>query len=89
MKKVNSGIVSPLSRGDLKMLIKQFGLQSWMFDEKLFLFQWKGLEYEFYIYDDKIYLEKITILRDIFFANLEQLESSIKKPKHKLPDFLK
>ena len=89
MKRVNKGIVNPLSKNDLKQLIKRFGLQSWMFDEKLLLFEWEGLEYEFYIIEDRIYLERITVLRDILLADLEKIESHIKKAKHELPDFLK
>lgn len=89
MKRINKGIVNPLSHSDLKMLIKRYGLQSWMFDEKLLLFQWEGLEYEFYIIENIIYLERITVLRDIPLAKLEIFESNIRKVKHELPDFLK
>lgn len=88
MINVNKPIVCPLSKTDLKYLIKRFGLQAWMFDHRLLVFQWEGLEYEFYVYDDAIFLEKINVLRNIKVSNLDKFQPVIHTPKHELPDFL-
>jgi hypothetical protein len=60
-----------------------------MFDHRLLTFQWEGLEYEFYVFDDTIYLEKINVLRNVKIANLEKFQSVIHESKHELPDYLK
>ena len=89
MKKVSNPIIHPKSRSQLKKLFKKFGLQSWMFDERLLFFQWEGLEYELLIIENNIYLEKINVLKDIVVANLDSFKSHIQQSKPQLPDFLK
>ena len=85
MRKVMRGIVTPISRSNLKKLIKLHGLQSWMFDENLLFFEWDGLEYQFYIYDNDIFLEKINLQRDVVLANLEDFKTNIRSTKSKPP----
>ena len=85
MKNNMRGIVTPVSRSNLKKLIKRHGLQSWMFDERLLFFEWEGLEYEFYIYEDTIVLEKINVQKNVVLARLADFKSQIRTTKSKLP----
>jgi hypothetical protein len=89
MKKQPKPIINPKSRSQLKNLFKTHGLQSWIFDEKALFFEWEGLEYQFYIIEKNIYLEKIAVLKDVIVAHLDSFKSHIQKQKSELPDCLK
>lgn len=88
MKNVNNAIIQIPSRSHLKKMVKIHGLQAWMFDENLLYFEWKGLEYEFYVYDQTIVLTRINVLRNVPLTELDKVKSKIKKNTPKLPDFL-
>jgi hypothetical protein len=90
MKNTSKGIINPVSRKNLRCLIKLHGLQSWMFDKNRLFFEWKGLEYEFYVCCDTIHLERINIQKEVILADFDNLKYNIQSPKKpELPDFLK
>lgn len=60
-----------------------------MFDERILFFQWEGLEYEFLIIENNIYLEKINVLKDVIVAKLDSFKPHIQPAKSELPWFLK
>ncbi|MFC1584555.1 hypothetical protein ACFL5V_03295 [Fibrobacterota bacterium] len=64
-----------LSRRNIRRLIKIMGLQGHIFDNSLFTLEWEGLEYRFFIRDDRLLLESVFIRMDIGIAPMEMMEN--------------
>ena len=68
-------LVKTLSRKNILRLIKVLGLQSTMFDKSLYILEWDGLEYRFYIREDRLLLESVGIHMDIEVVPLQSLDA--------------
>ena len=64
-------LIRPLTKRRLQRLIRIHGLQCDLFDNSRFLFDWEGLEYQFYVKEQKLLLERIRVRMDITIGPME------------------
>lgn len=55
--------------------MKTEGLQAYLLDNSRFTLYWDGLEYRFYIRDNRLYLDSVSIRMDIDMGPMEKYET--------------
>lgn len=79
MKKTDRPVIKAVTKSHIKRLIKNFGLQSYMFDTSLFSLEWEGLEYRFKIMDGRLLLQSVAVCMGVFPASLKTAKNSKKR----------
>jgi len=67
----NRPLLNPLSKAKLRLLIKTHGLQVSTFHKSLFIFDWEGLEYQFHLAEEELYLYCVRIEWDVSLGSFD------------------
>jgi hypothetical protein len=63
--KTTKASIKPLSKECLRALIFEYGLQASIFDKSIFILDWEGLEYQFYVREERLLLHAIIVRKDV------------------------